>query len=101
MADASLVFNILARDKVAPVLAKVKSEVAAVNDDAVKSVKKLDEAILKSKASATAFAEEYARTGSKEVEKAWRAEQRRLGTLTKMRGEVANLAKESENALKA
>lgn len=95
--DASLIFNILGRDKVGPVLAKVKAEVAAAADDQVKGIRGVENALVKARAETARLGEEFKRTGNTDVWKAFKDSEKNLSALEKMRKSLSGIGDEAGN----
>lgn len=93
MADASLVFNIIGRDRLGPALAQAKAEALAASDGVKSSMGKLDTQIRDTEASVAALKQKFVETGDVDLLKDLRKEGKTLEGLRKVRAELESLSK--------
>jgi hypothetical protein len=94
--EESLVFNILGRDKVGPVLARVKAEVAAANDSNVKGIRAVEDAVKKAEVETRKLGDTFRRTGDLDVWKAFKDSEKNLATLRKMHSSLNDLVDDAQ-----
>lgn len=98
MADASLVFNIIGRDRLGDTLAKAKAEALAASDDSRKGFERLDSQIRETEASIKKLTERFVETGDTDILRDLRKEHKTADGLRKVRGELETLVKGAEAA---
>lgn len=98
MADASLVFNIIGRDRLGDTLAKAKAEALAASGDSTKGFERLDAQIRETETSIKRLTERFVETGDTDILRDLRKEHKTLDGLRKVRHELGTLVRGAEAA---
>lgn len=92
--EASLVFNIIGRDRVGSALARVKAEASAANDEQLKGLKAVESALEKAKLETEKLGQAFKDTGDVDVYRAWKDSERAVAGLEKVHAALKKLKDE-------